>query len=703
MENENKKIIFFLHLNDNTMEKGAIPIFNNDITKEMKYPTLLCKIRNKIYKSIYIMYLIDFPITEQNKDTYLFLQVNKNLRYPFEINFNLDYFKKKNPYYFYFEKIIFKERIKNNFFDNFFRKNKDLEPPFSCDINIFEQSQLILGYINSQKRKEQFELLYSLKEQIGFGKFSRLAEMFLMYLKIIFVDNYNTKLIQELLTNYKYINFDVKPSFNFSLFFDSVIKPIFIKPYIERNFFVYNNFEYDLRNCLNSEYNRIFDKLCLKYYIYYDKEFLMNENNLKSRIKTNSQKYQIYELLFEMLHELKLIGYCNYLIENNFLSKKFIQDLVNIKQEEINDIKKRGIIEFNINNFTGLKIYQIENYKIPFYCLGKLNNNYWVRSIDDKELYIYDDVLNAKIRVNYNFSKNTKSLFQMSDGNLIIVYSNNMKICIIEVKSIYNKINQIYSLSIKNDNDLNEEDEENYDYILKVIETHNKNIIVLSKKIVSFYYNKSLLNSKEKENLTLYDYIKYSDIKQKDNLNNFSILEFNYNFIIYISGNFEDMILNRCFITLVNINYNKNKNIFESEYSKNEIFGVVLYPSVFEDNNILFKLSNDIMGICGSDIYLYTLKYKEIFQIIEIPSHNYIDIDFCRKTASSFFMAKNEIIYIAVKYFNKYTNFEDFEIKIFLYCFLENKQLKNIKELVFLSEAKPSSQEGFYCSFEIQN
>ena len=180
-------------------------------------------------------------------------------------------------------------------------------------------------------------------------------------------------------------------------------------------------------------------------------------------------------------------------------------------------------------------------------------------------------------------------------------------------------------------------------------------------------------------------------------------MEFNYNFIIYISGNFEDMILNRCFITLVNINYNKNKNIFESEYSKNEIFGVVLYPSVFEDNNILFKLSNDIMGICGSDIYLYTLKYKEIFQIVEIPSNNYINIDFYRKTASSFFMGKNEIIYIAVKYFNKYTNFEDFEIKIFLYCFLENKQLKNIKELVFLSEAKPSSQEGFYCSFEIQN
>jgi len=162
MEYEKKKIIFFLHLNDNTMEKGAIPIFNNNTTKEIKFPTLLCKIRNKIYKTIYIMYLIDFPIQEQNKDTFLFLQVNKNLKYPFDINFNADYFKNKNPYYFYFEKITFKERIKNNFFDNFFGKNKDIEPPFSCDINILEQSQLILGYINSQKRKEQFELLFSL-------------------------------------------------------------------------------------------------------------------------------------------------------------------------------------------------------------------------------------------------------------------------------------------------------------------------------------------------------------------------------------------------------------------------------------------------------------------------------------------------------------------------------------------------------------
>ena len=249
MDEEKRKIIFFLHLNNTTMEKGAIPVYINSLTKEIKYPTLLCKIRNKLYQTVYTMYLIDFPIINQNQDTYFFLQVNKNMKYPFEINYYE--IKNKNSYVFYFDKILFKERIKNNFFDNFFHKSKDLEPPFSCDVNIIEQSQLIFGYINTQKRKEQFEILQSLKEQIGFDKFSRLSELFLMYLKIIFVDNYNTELIHELLSNYKNINFDIKPSFNFSLFFDSILKPLFLKPYTERNFFIYNNFEYDLRNCLN--------------------------------------------------------------------------------------------------------------------------------------------------------------------------------------------------------------------------------------------------------------------------------------------------------------------------------------------------------------------------------------------------------------------------------------------------------------------
>ena len=93
-----------------------------------------------------------------------------------------------------------------------------------------------------------------------------------------------------------------------------------------------------------------------------------------------------------------------------------------------------------------MKITSVDNYKTSFYSLGKINNNYWVRSLDDKELYIYDEIMGAKVRVNYNFSKNTTSLFQMNDGNLIIVYSNNLKIGIIELKNIYNKIDQIYFL-----------------------------------------------------------------------------------------------------------------------------------------------------------------------------------------------------------------------------------------------------------------
>ena len=697
-----KKILFFLHLNNITMKKDAIPAYINSLTKKVKYPSLLCKIRNKIYQTVYIMYLIDFPFQEQNKDSFFYLQINKNMKYPFEININNDDLKNENPYYFYFDKILFKEKIKNNFFDNLFSKNKDLEPPFSCDINILEQAQLISGYISSQKRKEQFEILQSLKDQIGFGKFSRLSELFLMYLKIIFVDNYNTKLIQELLTNYKKINFDIKPSFNFSLFFDSVLKPIFLKPYVDRNFFVYNNFEYDLRNCLTSEYNKIFDRLCLKYYIYYDKDFLFKENNLKSRITNIEGKKQIYELLFEIMSELNTIEYCDYLINNKFLSKEFIQDLFNAKKKEINNIKNKVNIEINVNDFIGLKIYELDNYKIPFYCLGRIYNNYWLRSIDDKELYIYDEALNTKVIFDYKYSKNTTSLFQMKDGNFIIVYSNNSKVSIIEIKNIYQKINIIYSF--QNINSDIYEDTDFEEYILKAIESHNKSIIILSKQSISFYYNKTSINTKEIDNLPLYDYYKYYEIKQKDNnIMNFSLLEFNFNFIIVISGKFNNFILNKCLMTFVNIIYDDNKNKYDIEYSNHKASCIELYSSVFEDNNILFKLSDDILGICGKDIYLYTLKYKEVFQTVQIPTTDYLNMNFQWKVASSFFITKNQIIYVAVKYFNDLSDSKNFVIKFYIFCILEQNELSYIKEMIFLSEAIPNSQQSFFSAVEIEN
>jgi len=705
MNNEKTKIIFFLHLNNTTVDKGAIPAYNNSLDKEIKYPSLLCKIRNKVYQTVYTMHLIDFPISNQNSDNYFFLQINKTMKYPFEINYTINKSKNKSPYYFYFDKIIFKQKLKNNFFENIFNKSKDLEPPFSCDITIYEQAQLILGYINSQKRKEQFELLHSLKEQIGFGKFSRLEKLFLMYLKIIFVDNYNTELIQELLSNYKNINFDIKPSFNLSLFFDDVLKPIFLKPYIERNFFIYNNFEYDLRNCLTSEYNRIFDKLCLKYYIYYDKEFLKNENNFKSRITSIEQKNKIYELFYEILSELNEINHCKYLIDNNFLTKEFIRYLFISKKIEVNNIKNNKINEININNFSCLKIFELDNCKIPFYCLGKLNNGYSIRSIDDRELYIFDEVLNKKIRVNYDFSKNTTSLFQMKDGNLIIVYSNRLNVGIIEIKNIFSEINQIYSFTNLNQNNYFEGIDESYqnEYIIKAIEINNKNIVILTETSMLFYYNNLLLIPKENENMPLYEYQKYSDIKQTNNIKNISLLEFNNNFIIVISASLRNSIIERYYLTFINVTYNKNKKIFEIVYSINEFFGIILYNSVFEDNNILIKLSDDILGIGGKYIYLYSLKYNEIFQIVDIPSDNYTDLYFPLKTVSSFFLTNNQIIYIAVKYFNDISNLNDCKIKFYIYCFLENNDLNDIKELKFLAEAKPNSQQSFFDATEIRN
>lgn len=618
MEKLSKKIIFFLNLNEETMEKGATPIYNNNITNKTEFPSLLCKMKNKYYKTVYTMYSFSSPISILEKNISLVLQLKGNLNYPFDITINKKFFEdKKYAYFFYFDKIIFKERIKNNFFDNFLSKIKNLDPPFSCDINIYEQTQLILGYINNRNRQEQFDMLSSLKGELEFSKFSRLSELFLIYLRIIFVDNYNIELIQELLNNYKYINFDIKNSFNFSLFFDSALKPIFLKPYSNRNFIKYNTFEYDLRECLNDDYNILFDKLCFKYYIKYDIDFLFNENNINSRIAKNKQKYEFYQTFYEVLSEMNIIKYNNLFIKNNLLSEEYIQNIYYTRDNIYDNIKcndeEKNIIK--LNNFNGLKFYDLENF-IPFYFFGKINNDCWIRSVDKEELYIYDSVLDVKMRVDYQFSKDTTSVFQLEDKNIIIVYSHNKKICIIDTKNIYKRMDQIYSFKYLKLN-INERE----DYILKVIEIKNKLLVKLSKNLISFYYNKNISD----EYSQLYDYHKIKEIKQKEGINNFALLEFNDNYIIVCSGIFSYMqkmrfFSNECYLTFIDIKNNANSAEKENSYvfgnSTVKLNALVVYFSVFEDNNILTKLNEDILAIGGINIYLYSLEYKEIFQIV---------------------------------------------------------------------------------------
>ena len=702
MEKFSKKIIFFLHLNEETMEKGAAPIYNNSITNKTEIPSLLCKMKNKFYKTIYSMYSFSSPISKSENILSLVLQLKGNLNYPFDITINKESFEnKKCTYFFYFDKIIFKERIKNNFFDNFLTKNKNLDPPFSCDINIFEQTQLILGYINNRNKQEQFEMLNSLKNELGFSKFSRLSELFLIYLRVIFVDNYNIKLIQELLDNYKYINFDIKNSFNFSLFFDSALKPIFLKPYSNRNFIKYNTFEYDLRECLNDTYNILFDKLCFKYYIKYDIDFLFNENNINSRISKNKQKFEFYQAFYEILSEMNIIKYNNLFINNNLLSKEFIQNLYYQRDKIYDNIKEIGPDKniINLNNFNGLKFYDLENNYMPFYFFGKINNDCWIRSIDDKELYIYDSVLDVKMRVDYQFSRNTTSVFQLQDKNIIIVYSHNQKICIIDTKNIYKKMNQIYSFKYLK-LDVNEIEE----YILKVIEIKNKLLVKLSKNLISFYYNKNISD----EYSQLYDYHKINEIKQKESISNFAILEFNDNFIIVCSGIFSYMqkkryFSNVCYLTFIdiknNINNAEKENSYIIEYSIVKLNALVVYFSVFEDNNILTKLADDILGIGGKNIYLYSLKYKQVFQIVEIPT---ILSSYQYSIVCSILTLSNNIIYVAVKYFTKKEQTENFILKIYIYSIMDSNNFKNEFGIFFLTEAQYYSQKSFLDAPELQ-
>jgi hypothetical protein len=56
-------------------------------------------------------------------------------------------------------------------------------------------------------------------------------------------------------------------------------------------------------------------------------------------------------------------------------------------------LNKKGINNniLDLNKLNGLKIYELDDYTMPIYFLGQLNNGCAIMS-DDKELYIYDKV-----------------------------------------------------------------------------------------------------------------------------------------------------------------------------------------------------------------------------------------------------------------------------------------------------------------------
>ena len=152
---------------------------------------------------------------------------------------------------------------------------------------------------------------------------------------------------------------------------------------------------------------------------------------------------------------------------------------------------------------------------------------------------------------------------------------------------------------------------------------------------------------------------------------------------------------------MINIEQIKKEkdNSYKIEYTFHKVNGLIVYFSIYIDNNILIKLTDDILGIGGKNIYLYSLKYKEIFQIVEIPT---IQINYYFSVVSSFIIENNQIIYIAVKYFIQKEKLDNFIIKFYIYGIKENNELNNDYNLMFLSEAKPISQQSFMEAKEIQ-
>ena len=86
-------------------------------------------------------------------------------------------------------------------------------------------------------------------------------------------------------------------------------------------------------------------------------------------------------------------------------------------------------------------------------------------------------------------------------------------------------------------------------------ERFNKNIVILTETSILFYYNNLLLIPKENENMPLYEYQKYSDIKQTNNIKNISLLEFNNNFIIVISASLRNSIIDRYYLTFTSFEF----------------------------------------------------------------------------------------------------------------------------------------------------
>ena len=683
-ENEEKFLIFFLHLNNSTMCNGINIISSNNLNSEKTQkaannPILLCIQKNKELNTTYSMYsfsLSNFFLAEKscsNISKFVIQIIKTKESYLFEIPIPIDYIiNNQINYYFYTEKIIFKEN-KKSFFEKFFKEAKGLRPIFSCDINLYEQLVLIFAFINTTNLKVKFIMLANLVKQIGWQRFSSFNQLLLIYLNIIFVDNFNIELIHNFLENYNEIYFDLKNSFNSDKFFMNVLKSIFLIHYDKKtNFIKFQHFEFYLQNCLNAKYNTLIDKLFIKYLSLYEKDYLFREI-----INKNKKVYEIYyEILLEMNNNK-----INYINNKNYFSKeyKFL-----LKERKSKILKNK--IYFNIyeNDFHSLHIKQgYENYHL----LGKLNNLSYLININCRELYLYDMNLKIKKIINIDYAKNIADIYQLIDNNFISAYSSGKKIGIFEINNLGNTINKICDLNFQND-----------DFINKIIETNNKYIVLLSLNHIFIFYN-------EKNIEKVYNYKLCKNIENENkNLKSISLIEFNTDFIIVISAIFSDneYLSNKIYIQYININ-----SIINISFSNFKVNNIIMHLSEYKDNNILVKLNQEMLGIGGyNNLYLFNINSKEIIQIIELQS---IENNF--SVLSSFFYSNYQTIFVAVKYFNNHNENENSNkneyncIKYFLYLFCDEEDETfndNDKDIIFIDEIKINPfQDIFYNLIEI--
>lgn len=578
-KDENPKIIksiyFFVYFNNSFFAKNPSILF-----KKNKNPIVIQSIRaypiNKLSSIIKLYYLrpdnneINKIIKEIQEnpgkeyyDMKLKIYIDFLHKYSFSFPVNTKFFTNENKYYFYFG--VIKEKT-------YYKDLKCCGPYNPGHLLIIELINDLMYSICNDNIDMQIEFLLCMKFSLK-SIFYTYENYFLKLVNLILIKKYYLSGIKEILNDYEIITFNSKATKESREFFNKYIIPIFLEPYSLNETKITKNSDKiaeKLRNDLNFEYNKIFDKLCIKFLYINNEDYLLNIENYENKF---NQNYEMKQLFFELYYDTLLeLGQFNIDFPfKNYFSDKYKLSLLNKKKDYMKQIKKYSLND----NF----ILHSDNFI--------LKNGFYF-NYNNKELF--NPITNEKfinpIFGEFNF---IKSISQLHDNNYLIL--GELSAFILEINNLYQAYKKLYVFENKN--------------FYYIFEAKNLFIVGIFESKVQIFYN----NLKEK---LLYDYDLISEIDiPNPNAKSNSAINFGDNLFIY-TDIVPDNKLRMIFLNLIGTKKNDFDFVKDIKY-----FNYV--RDINCDKIYLYKINAEI--ICFADVnkfYLISVLPKEIIQIIQL-------------------------------------------------------------------------------------